>query len=39
MPIEVVCAKCIGINIFKERLLKDEEGYKKSTLKETKMFK
>jgi hypothetical protein len=39
MEIEVVCEKCMPINIFKERLLKDEEGYEKSTLKEIKMFK
>jgi hypothetical protein len=39
MKIEVVCAKCMHINIFKEPLLKDEEGYEKSILKEVKMFK
>ena len=38
MEIEVVCEKCIHINIFKERLLKDEEGYEKGTLREVKMF-
>jgi hypothetical protein len=27
------------IRIFQERLLKDEKGYEKSTLKEVKMFK
>ena len=37
--IEIVCAKCMHINIFKEPLLKDEEGYEKSILKEVKMFK
>jgi len=38
MEIEVVCEKCLHINIFKEPLLKNEEGYEKSTLKEVKIF-
>jgi hypothetical protein len=28
METEVVCEKCMHINIFKERLLTDEEGEK-----------
>jgi hypothetical protein len=39
METEVVCEKCMHVNIFKERLLKDEEGFEKSTLKEVKIFK
>jgi len=39
MEIEVVCEKCVHIDIFKERLLKDKEGCEKSTLKEVNMFK
>ena len=39
MKTEIVCEKCMHINIFKERLLKNEEGYERSTWKEVKMFK
>jgi len=39
MEIAVVCEKYMHINIFKECLSKDEEGYEKSTLKELKIFK